>query len=205
MEEQEMTAARDAILANIRKHRGAVAAPAAYDFPKSNDLSAHFIAKARAAIADVREIASLNDAPEAVRAILAGLNVARRIHIPAVSGLTQLPWDRASDVTVSRQAPAGDDTALSLAEYGIAETGTLAFLSGPRAPASWHYRPGREIVIVERATILPRLEDLFAKLRPNGLPATLNLVTGPSRTADIEQTIELGAHGPCALHILIAG
>jgi L-lactate dehydrogenase complex protein LldG len=201
-----MTTARDAIFANIRKHRGAGAAtPAAYDFPKSADLSAHFIAKARTAIADVREIADIAEAPDAVRAILSGLNVARRVHIPAVSPLAQLSWDRVPDVTVSPHPPTGEDTALSLAEYAVAETGTLAFLSGPRAPSSWHYRPGREIAILRRETILPRLEDLFAKLRADGLPATLNLVTGPSRTADIEQTIELGAHGPCALHILIAG
>jgi len=61
-------------------------------------------------------------------------------------------------------------------------------------------------VLLPKVCILPRFEDIIARLAPQGrMPATLNLITGPSRTADIEQTIELGAHGPRALHILIVG
>lgn len=199
--------ARAAILENIRRGRTQTPAPTAYVFPNpAGDLPAHFIAKARGAIADVREIANEADAPQAVVAILAEHNVARTIHIPPVSDMLALPWGRAKGLAVSNAAPSGVDTAFACADYGIAETGTLAFLSGARSLSSWHYRPGREIVLLRRSVILPRLEDLFAALRAGaGIPATLNLVTGPSRTADIEQTIELGAHGPCALHILIAG
>lgn len=202
-----MSDARAAILESIRKGRSDTPAPPRYAFPiPSGDLPTHFIAKALASIADVREIASAEDAPEAVHAILAEHNVPRMIHIPSVSDLLALPWDRAAGLGVTNRPPSGVDTAFSAAHYGIAETGTLAFLSGPRALSSWHYRPGREIVLLRRNAILPRLEDLFAALRAGpGVPATLNLVTGPSRTADIEQTIELGAHGPVALHILIAG
>ncbi len=54
--------------------------------------------------------------------------------------------------------------------------------------------------------ILPHLEEVLAKVKARGeFPRTLNLVTGPSRTGDIEQTLELGAHGPKALAILIVG
>ena len=60
-------------------------------------------------------------------------------------------------------------------------------------------------MLVMRDSILPRFEDIVAVLAAEPrMPATLNLVTGPSRTADIEQTIELGAHGPREVHILIA-
>jgi L-lactate utilization protein LutC len=61
-------------------------------------------------------------------------------------------------------------------------------------------------VVLKRALIVPRLEDVIEAFARNGtMPATVNLVTGPSRTADIEQTIERGAHGPRELCILIAG
>ncbi len=202
-----MSTARDTILASIRKSRQEVPAPPPYAFAKlAGDAPANFIAKAQASIADVREIASIEDAPQAVLAILAELNVGRTVHIPPTSELLSLPWDRAMGLNVTHTPPTGVDTAFSSANYAIAETGTLAFFSGPRTPSSWHYRPGREIVLLHRTAILPRLEDLFARLRASGgIPATLNLVTGPSRTADIEQTIELGAHGPCAIHVLVCG
>jgi L-lactate dehydrogenase complex protein LldG len=105
---------------------------------------------------------------------------------------------------VSATPPNGDECAAAAADYAIAETGTLVFLSGPRSPSSWHFRPGCEFALVMRNAIVPRFEDIITALATEPrIPATLNLVTGPSRTADIEQTIELGAHGPRDVHILI--
>jgi L-lactate utilization protein LutC len=78
------------------------------------------------------------------------------------------------------------------------------FFSGERSASSWHFLPGREIVLVRRNTIVPRLENVIESLSNRHMPATVNLVTGPSRTADIEQTIERGAHGPRELCIIIA-
>jgi len=175
-------------------------------FPlRTNDLASLFIEKAKVSIARVTEIGAPEGAPAAVWAILSESDVAKRIHIPADSGLRELPWHRAPGLTLSSSPPSSEDTALSAADHGIAETGTLAFFSGPRTPSSWHFLPGREIVLLRRATIVPRLEEAIALLRRRTVPATINLVTGPSRTADVEQTIELGAHGPREVHILLAG
>ena len=128
------------------------------------------------------------------------------LHIPENSPLNALPWERAPELKLSTAPPNGNACSLAAADYAIAETGTLVFLSGPHSPSSWHFRPGCEFALVERAAILPRLEDILTRLASaSPMPATLNLVTGPSRTADIEQTIELGAHGPRDVHILIAG
>ncbi|MDE2182836.1 MAG: LUD domain-containing protein [Alphaproteobacteria bacterium] len=99
--------------------------------------------------------------------------------------------------------PGPNDAAVSVAPFAIAETGTLVFLSGPAAPPSWHFRPGLEIAVIAAGNILPTLEDVLARIREHPLPSTVNLVTGPSRTGDIEQTIELGAHGPKTLSIVI--
>ena len=202
-----MSGSRESILQAIANGRRAPIAVPDYALPAwSGDAAMHFMAKAKACMASVQEIAAPEDAPEAIFAHLAAANVPRRLHLPRQSALSALPWHRVPGLAVTSDAPGGDDSALSAADYGIAETGTLAFFSGRESASSWHFRPGREFVLLARALILPRLEDIFALLSDaRRVPATLNLVTGPSRTADIEQTIELGAHGPRALHILIAG
>jgi L-lactate dehydrogenase complex protein LldG len=81
------------------------------------------------------------------------------------------------------------------ADYGIAETGSLVFLAArDRARASWI---DLEVLDVElrEDRIVRDLEDLFALLQPD-VPSAFAIVTGPSRTADIEQTLVVGVHGP---------
>ena len=134
---------------------------------------------------------------------LKGANAASRLHLPAQSPLRALPWDRAPNLAVSDEAPGPDDAAFAAADYAIAETGTLVFFAAGERPASWHFLPGREFVLLSRVQILPTFEDILALAFAQGMPSTLNLVTGPSRTGDIEQTMEMGAHGPRHLHILL--
>lgn len=199
--------ARDAILAAVKTGRRTEPTPKRYALPAwTADAAGQFAARARATAADVHEIARVDDAPEAIWSILTKKNAARSVHIPDVSEANALPWQRAPGLSVERGRPSGSDSAVSFANFGIAETGTLVFFSGEHSPSSWHYLPGLEFVVMKRALILPRLEDVIDALaKSGGIPATVNLVTGPSRTADIEQTIERGAHGPRELCILVAG
>ena len=92
---------------------------------------------------------------------------------------------------------------MTRAPLAIAETGTLVQSARYASPASWHFRPGFEIAILRASDIVAHFEDAISKLKAHTLPATVNLITGPSRTGDIEQTLELGAHGPKALAVLI--
>jgi L-lactate dehydrogenase complex protein LldG len=86
----------------------------------------------------------------------------------------------------------------------VAETGTLVLTSGPESPTTLNFLPDTHIAVVNRSQITGRYEDVWDKIRDNGaLPRTVNMISGPSRTGDIEQTIQLGAHGPRRLHILI--
>jgi L-lactate dehydrogenase complex protein LldG len=171
----------------------------------TSDLLSGFIAKAKASAAQVHEIASLADAPHRIAEILRMSQAPLELHIPTVSPLNELPWHFASELSVSSAPPNGDQSAFSMADYGIAETGTLVFASGPKAHSSWHFRPGREFIVIEKSRILARFEDVISRIQASGvMPATVNLITGPSRTADIEQTIEMGAHGPRDVHILVA-
>ncbi|HEY0301357.1 MAG TPA: LUD domain-containing protein [Rhizomicrobium sp.] len=193
--------ARDEILASIRARRLAQAPkPAPYRAPVTEgDLTEAFAKKIAAQYAEVRMLDSMAEVPTAIADILRGRNMAARVHIPPDSELAALALP---NVEVRREPPGAFDAAVTLAPFAIAETGTLAYPSGAGAPASWHFRPVLEIAILRAGAVVAELEDVLAAL-PDGLPSTLNLVSGPSRTGDIEQTMELGAHGPKALAVLI--
>jgi L-lactate dehydrogenase complex protein LldG len=198
--------ARDEILSAIRQRRvrnekrPSPYHPAAIE----GDPVEQFEKRAKLQAAEVRRLASMDDVPAAVADILRGKNMQAVIHLPPESAGDQLPWASAPGMTRESSPPGPNDAALALAPYAIAETGTLAYTSAPNAPASWHFRAGLEIAVLRADSILPHLEEVLAKVKARGeFPRTLNLVTGPSRTGDIEQTLELGAHGPKALAILI--
>ncbi|MEM7522336.1 MAG: LUD domain-containing protein, partial [Pseudomonadota bacterium] len=93
---------------------------------------------------------------------------------------------------------------LSVAPYGLAETGTLGLCSGPDNPVTLTFLGETHFVAVRAGDVHPGFEELFAAHRASGRdPRTLNFVTGPSRSADIGQKLQLGAHGPVALHIFV--
>ena len=87
----------------------------------------------------------------------------------------------------------------------IAETGTLVVLSGEHSPTATTLLPETHIAILPSNVIVGSMEDAFAFIRKERgtLPRAVNLISGPSRTGDIEQTIVLGAHGPYRVHILV--
>lgn len=200
-----MNAAREAILQSIARGRRTALPVPDYRLPSwTGDPAADFIVKANASVAHVHEIKFIDEAPVSIWAIMMEMRLPPRLHVPENSPLNALAWERAPGLVLSAAPPNGNECAAAAADYGIAETGTLVFLSGPRSPSSWHFRPGCEFALLMRNSIVPRLEDIAAMVTAGRrMPATLNLVTGPSRTADIEQTIELGAHGPGDIHILL--
>jgi L-lactate dehydrogenase complex protein LldG len=76
--------------------------------------------------------------------------------------------------------------------------------SGPDAPTTLNFLPDTNIVLIAAGRIVGAYEEAWALLRSAGaMPRTVNFITGPSRSADIEQTLQLGAHGPRRLHILL--
>lgn len=201
-----MSNGRETILNALKQHRRQTPPPHITLPEWTGDPLRSFISRVEASIARPHRVASSAEAPAKIADILRLSNAAPELHVPEESALLHLPWNAAPALTISSTPPTGDESAVSAAEFGIAETGTLVFFSGPNSPSSWHFRPGREFILIEYSRILPRFEDAIAHIEKlPGIPATINLVTGPSRTADIEQTIELGAHGPREIHILIIG
>ena len=194
---------REHILSAIRARKLIEApTPGAYTAPKTEgDLAEAFAKKLSAQQTDVRMLDSMRDVPDAIADILRGRNMAAEIRIAPDSELAGLDLP---NVEVRREPPGQFDAAVTFASFAIAETGTLAYASSKGTPASWHFRPLLEIAIVRAGTVVGELEDVLAALKSRGgIPSTLNLVSGPSRTGDIEQTMELGAHGPKSLAVLV--
>jgi len=121
--------------------------------------------------------------------------------------LASLDW-RAAGVAVDVRPTVGDDAlGITGCFCAIAETGTLVFASSADSPSATFLLPETHVAVVHAAQVVAGMEDAFARLREERteMPRALNLVSGPSRTGDIEQTIVLGAHGPRRVHIVVVG
>lgn len=119
--------------------------------------------------------------------------------------LAELPWPELPHPLVGG-TPAGNElVGVSEVAYAVAETGTLVFASRADQPARTHLLPETHIAWVRASQVVHTMEDALDAIRHNrgGLPRVVNFVSGPSRTADIEQTIVLGAHGPYRVHVVL--
>jgi len=97
-----------------------------------------------------------------------------------------------------------ESTSVTTALAAVAETGSIALASDEQTPSTLNFLPENHIVVLHESQVVKRMEDVWTKVRSlPGIPRAVNLVTGPSRTGDIEQTIELGAHGPRRMHVLL--
>ncbi|HAI70103.1 MAG TPA: lactate utilization protein C [Gammaproteobacteria bacterium] len=118
------------------------------------------------------------------------------------SRLKTLPWPNKLQLAY-RAAQADDVVSVSCAFAGIAETGSLVLLSSLASPTTLNFLPDNHIVILYKDNLVAFMEEVWTRLRAQPIPRTVNIITGPSRTADIEQTIQLGAHGPRRLHVVL--
>ena len=170
---------------------------------------ATFKAEAERAQASVVEIAGWEGAPAEIARFLRESNCPATLRMGDDPRLASMPWSETSLEILRGASDGGDVNAVSAAFAGIAETGTLALVSGPDNPTTLNFLADNHIVVLPREAVDADYEGVFAKLRgtygKGGAPRTLNFITGPSRSADIEQTLLLGAHGPRRLHILIVG
>ena len=91
------------------------------------------------------------------------------------------------------------------AALGVAETGSLVFTSGPDNPVTLNFLGETHFAVVAARDIVQGYEEAWEVLKAQQKPRTVNWVTGPSRSADIGQTLQLGAHGPVALQIFLVG
>jgi L-lactate dehydrogenase complex protein LldG len=174
---------------------------------RSGDPTALFHAEAERVFATVEHAATPAEIPARIADFLRAKNLPPRLRKGGDAYLAALPWTATTLTVEAGPAQADDAVSLSRAFAGIAETGTLALVSGPDNPTTLNFLPETHIVIIEVDRIVGDYEVFWEMLRAaygeGAMPRTVNFITGPSRSADIEQTLLLGAHGPRSLHIII--
>jgi len=214
-------ASREKILAEIRRRqgRGGPLAPAEREIVETYlrrhprgplrkaaaDLVTEFRTRAEASASTTYRVASMSDAPAAVARYLDAQKIARAGCV--WPSLAHLDWQSAGFSLEPRAARDDDAIGVTGVFCAIAETGTLMMCAGPDTPATVSLLPETHIAIVPIGRIVAYMEDGWdlARAELGQLPRAVNFISGPSRTADIEQTIVLGAHGPYRVHILIVG
>ena len=166
---------------------------------------ARFLARLEKAAATWSEVATAADIPEAAAALVEAAEP--RVNLAPHPLLEGLSWPQGWQVQAGVEGARTADAAVSVAAAGVAETGSLVLASGPQSPTSLNFLPDIHLVVLRREDLVDYLEEAWTRLLSGGgqPPRGVNVITGPSRTADVEQTIQLGAHGPRRLHVLLLG
>lgn len=208
-----MSTARSLILSRLgRKAQSTVRSVSSAETPGTNTGPvAQFAEQARRFGATVEAVKDLQGLCPAVTGYLDGIAAEPVVLAPdlpssyagALSNLERV-------IPADQQADWGTDgvTIIGSCAAGVAETGTVMITSGHNADPRLHYLAETQIIVLPVSRIVGTYEHawmLWQQEAGGVLPRLVSFITGPSRTADIEQTIERGAHGPRRLHILLVG
>lgn len=156
----------------------------------------------------VEVVDDINEVPHHVAVYLRDGNLPARLRRGSDPVLAKLPWHRGGTLEVT-EGPAvdADRASITRAFAAIAESGTIVQVSGPDNPTTLSFLPEAHVVLLESSALFASYEEAWSKLRAlmgeGNMPRTVNMISGPSRTADIEQTIVRPAHGPKNMHVII--
>jgi len=221
-------AARDAILGRVRKAlrktgsdaasranaEAYIAAHAQGPRPAMPaDLVAQFLTRATDMASTVERIASRSEIPAATARYLDALELPpalaeQKSHAGVCwPEFADLDWSGAGLSIEARPTTGHDRLAITGSFCAIAETGTLVFTTGADTPTASTLLPDTHIAVIRADRVVSGMEEAFALVRgaDGDMPRAMNMISGPSRTGDIEQTIVLGAHGPFRVHLLLLG
>ena len=165
-----------------------------------------FVRNVEKEFGSVARVADLSGVPAAVADYLTAHNLPSRLAMAPHPDLQAVPWNERPMLEIREgRAKATDAVAVTQAFAAIAETGTLMLPSAPERPTTLNLLADTAIVVLRASNLVGAYEEAWDKLRAEmgGMPRNVMLVTGPSRSADIEQTLELGAHGPRNLHVVL--
>ncbi len=174
---------------------------------EGDERIALFRREAELALATVAEVETAADVPRAVADFLRNHNLPAAIRMGEDLRLRTMPWEETALAVSRGRSDGGDINAVSHAFAGVAESGTLVMVSGPENPSTLNFLPDNHIVVVAAKDLVGDYEEALRKVRATygrgQMPRTVNFITGPSRSGDIEQTLLLGAHGPRRLHVIV--
>jgi L-lactate dehydrogenase complex protein LldG len=199
-------ARRAAVAERLNQHpRGVI--PARAQLPAAERVKL-FVQMVEAANGSAEILGSPNDVPAAVAALLRRHDLPMQVRRGDDARLAALPWNAQRQLEVTTGASDGRQLAsVSHAFAGVAETGTLVMTSGTDNPTTLNFLPDTHVVVLNAKDIAGDYETVWARVRDSfgidALPRSINLITGPSRSADIAQILILGAHGPRRLHVLV--
>lgn len=173
--------------------------------PQLHDaLLDQFVAKAEANHFTVERVASLQMLVPAVQRLLAEAEAPPDISV--AGSLASLGWPQ--DWTINT-GPARMVEAMSvtMAVAGVAETGSVILRSDAKNPTTLNFLPDTHVIVLRASDVVAYLEDAWAQVpgESGDWPRTVNVISGPSRTADVGGVLVRPAHGPKAAHIVLVG
>lgn len=198
-----MSSARENILKKIRAVQGGSESNAMPELIRpaiNSDHMVQFREKLELGGGSLNQVKDYSAAASLITDFLIEKKLPMRLRL--APALKQMQW--VDQIEVSYGKSDGDDlVSVTPAFCAIAETGSVILLSGPDSPTTLNFLPDYHFVIVETSQLVAHIEDGWAKLRQhNNIPRTINMITGPSKTADVEQTLQIGAHGPRQLRVI---
>ncbi|MBU6498794.1 MAG: LUD domain-containing protein, partial [Rhodospirillales bacterium] len=171
-----------------------------------------FIRNVEKEFGSVARVASLDEVPGAVGDYLASQNLPSDFAMAPHPELQALPWHVRPMLSIRvGRAVASDQVSVQHGYAAIAETGTLMLPAAPERPTTLNLLSDTAIVVLRASRVVGAYEEAWDLLRAERqdpvsggfMPRNVMLVTGPSRSADIESTLELGAHGPRRVHVVL--
>jgi len=218
--------ARDDVLSNIRRSLGVngtetIRRQMVEDrlersprgvIPKRGQVSgeeriALFRTMVETSLATVTEVTSAAEVPQSIALFLRNHNLPATLRMGDDPRLKSMPWQDTTLEIAHGRSEGRDLNAVSHAFGGIAESGTLAMVSSADNPSTLNFLPDNHIIVVSAKDIASDYESVWNRVRfaygKGSMPRTVNWITGPSRSGDIEQTLLLGAHGPRRLHVIV--
>jgi L-lactate dehydrogenase complex protein LldG len=197
---------REAVADRLRQHPTGVVPRRGHVAP--DQRLALFADMVTAAAGSVTRVSAAADIPSSVTEFLRRHNLPLTVRRGDDARLAAIPWERERALEVTVGPSDGHQLASVSHAFGaVAETGTLVLASGADNPTTLNFLPDNHIIVVDANDIAADFESVFARLRvrygERQLPRVVNMITGPSRSADIQQTLILGAHGPRRLHVVI--
>lgn len=189
-----------------------------YEGKSKEDLIQQFIASLHSINTEVDRV-RVEDVPAALEKVVKKFNITSSVlwdderlqklgieSFFASKGLEHKVWSASTDENVLRQAAARMDIGIAFAEMGLAEAGTMVLFNGGGKGRPVSLLPPVFLCILSEDTIVPRLTQAVRYIHgkvPEGLPACINFITGPSRTGDIEMDLAFGVHGPGKVHVIL--
>jgi len=168
-----------------------------------------FIARLEVLAGKALRVGSMAEAREFVAGAIAGKSAAAS-NSPYLEecGITGLPGVRSGirDLGELREICAKVDIGITSADYALGDTGTLVTIASPGEARLMSLLPPAHLAVVPKERMLTGLDELFTLVpRPAEITSSMVLITGPSRTADIEQILVRGVHGPGQITVVIVG